>query len=44
MIKNIKLKIVCLECGIKNTFGILVYSEEYTFPILSYTRSVYRYS
>jgi hypothetical protein len=24
-----------LQCGVKNTFGILVYSKEYTFPILS---------
>jgi hypothetical protein len=32
--KEITLNSVCIECGVKNTFGTFVYSGEYTFPIL----------
>jgi hypothetical protein len=30
------LNCVCMEYGVKNTFGILVYSKEYIFSILFY--------
>lgn len=31
---EVTLNSMCMEYSVRNTFGILVFSQEYTFPIL----------
>jgi hypothetical protein len=35
------LNSVCMECGVKNTFVILVYSEQDTSALLLYLNLIY---
>jgi hypothetical protein len=33
---GITLNSECMDCGVRNTFGVFVYFKEYTFPLLLY--------